>query len=691
MEGGGYEIGGVEDNREEDGRRKRGSKDGKINKEGKKLLSFLEEKGWGILNGCMKGDEEGEYTFIGGKSNTIIDYILGDEEVREKVRKFRVGEEVDSDHHPVEVWIKGREQRIKKFEGARGGRSGRGIWNTEGCKAYKEEIEKILLREGTGGLEREDMENEIREVIKGVERKMTGREERKRGWWDEECKTKKREVRRRLREWRRKKGEGKEYKEKKKEYRELCDRKKKEENEKWEKAARDVRREKDVWEVINRERKKRKRINEGFEMEEWKEYFMSLLGGIEERVVMGEGRRGSREEDEERELDRGEVRETIKKIKEGKALGRDGIPGEAWKHGGEPLEEWIYKLCNDIWRGEGWKEGVVVPVLKKGEGERLEDFRGITIMPAVYKIYAMILAERLRKEVEEKGIIPKNQAGFRKGLGAIDNIYVLNYLVNRQLGRKRGGMTALFIDLKAAFDTVDRSCLLKTMEERGIRRGLIERVGEILRETKSGVRMGDEIGEYFWTMRGLRQGCPLSPLLFNIMIADLEEEMARGKWGGLKLGEGRIWSLAYADDMVLVAENEEEMRSMIVRLEHYIDRKGLEVNTEKTKILRFRKGGGRWKEYKWRWKGKMIGEVKEFKYLGYVFQRNGGQEAHTKDRIKRAAAVMGQIWGIGKRRFKGDWGRRLWLFDKLIWTVLSYGVEIWGWEEREGMEKLEER
>jgi len=154
MEGGGYEIGGVEDNKEEDGRRKRASKDGKINKEGKKLLSFLEEKGWGILNGCMKGDEEGEYTFIGGKSNTIIDYILGDEEVREKVRKFRVGEEVDSDHHPVEVWIKGREQRIKKFEGARGGRGGRGIWNTEGCKAYKEEIEKILLREGTGGLER---------------------------------------------------------------------------------------------------------------------------------------------------------------------------------------------------------------------------------------------------------------------------------------------------------------------------------------------------------------------------------------------------------------------------------------------------------------------------------------------------------------------------------------------------------
>jgi len=71
-------------------------------------------------------------------------------------------------------------------------------------------------------------------------------------------------------------------------------------------------------------------------------------------------------------------------------------------------------------------------------------------------------------------------------------------------------------------------------------------------------------------------------------------------------------------------------------------------------------------------------------------QRNGGQEAHIRERIKRTAAVMGEIWGRGRRKFGKDWSRRLWLFDRLIWTVLSYGVEIWGWKEREGIEKLEE-
>jgi len=94
----------------------------------------------------------------------------------------------------------------------------------------------------------------------------------------------------------------------------------------------------------------------------------------------------------------------------------------------------------------------------------------------------------------------------------------------------------------------------------------------------------------------------------------------------------------------------------------------------------------------WRWKGREIEEVKEIKYLGYTLQRNGGQEgAQIKDRVARGAAILGQVWGIGRMRFRGDWKRRMWLFDKLVWTVMSYGVEIWRWKERKRMERLQER
>lgn len=65
--------------------------------------------------------------------------------------------------------------------------------------------------------------------------------------------------------------------------------------------------------------------------------------------------------------------------------------------------------------------------------------------------------------------------------------------------------------------------------------------------------------------------------------------------------------------------------------------------------------------------------MKEFKYLRYRIQRNGEQ---VRERVERAATVMGQVWGIGKRRFGKNWGRRVWLFDVLVWTVMSYRMEV---------------
>lgn len=99
---------------------------------------------------------------------------------------------------------------------------------------------------------------------------------------------------------------------------------------------------------------------------------------------------------------------------------------------------------------------MVVPIFKKGEGEVVSDYRGVTLMPILYKVYAAVLAEKLRNEVEEGGMIPQNQTGFRKRVGAIDNIFVLNYAVNKQIRKKGEKLIALFIDLRDAFDSVDR-------------------------------------------------------------------------------------------------------------------------------------------------------------------------------------------------------------------------------------------
>lgn len=86
----------------------------------------------------------------------------------------------------------------------------------------------------------------------------------------------------------------------------------------------------------------------------------------------------------------------------------------------------IWEFCNRVWKGDGWpgkwEEGVIVPIVKRGKGKGMENYRGLTLMLTLYKIYMMVLAKRLREEVEGRGIILPNQTGFRKGLETIDNI-----------------------------------------------------------------------------------------------------------------------------------------------------------------------------------------------------------------------------------------------------------------------------
>jgi len=95
-----------------------------------------------------------------------------------------------------------------------------------------------------------------------------------------------------------------------------------------------------VWELIRKERKGRIKINEEVKMEDWKEYFMKLLGGVERKVRRGERRR---EDQEEKDLDMEGIRKAIKKLKDRKAMGGDDIPNVTWKYGGEKVEKWTWK------------------------------------------------------------------------------------------------------------------------------------------------------------------------------------------------------------------------------------------------------------------------------------------------------------------------------------------------------------
>lgn len=86
----------------------RNSKDRKINGDGKKLCKLMGEQDWWIMNGNTKGDEEGEWTYTGSRGESVINYMLGNEEVKEEIVRLVIEKEVDSDNHPVTIWVKGK-------------------------------------------------------------------------------------------------------------------------------------------------------------------------------------------------------------------------------------------------------------------------------------------------------------------------------------------------------------------------------------------------------------------------------------------------------------------------------------------------------------------------------------------------------------------------------------------------------
>lgn len=109
-------------------------------------------------------------------------------------------------------------------------------------------------------------------------------------------------------------------------------------------------------------------------------------------------------------------------------------------------------------------------------------------------------------------------------------IYVLNNFISKQVERGKEEIMILFVDLKAAFDSVDREKLVKAIRERGVKEGLVKRCEVVLREMKD--KTGEEKeGEEFWTVRGVRQRYALSPCLFSLIIADVEKEIRKGSWG----------------------------------------------------------------------------------------------------------------------------------------------------------------
>ena len=165
------------------------------------------------MNGNTEGDKEGEYTRLEGDKGTVIDYVIRDDKISERIVRLEV--HIDSDHFLIIVKLRGKRKKEKRFNKdikiKRAGRSDRSI---EGMKQFEEKIKNWKMGEGNVNEEIGLMSEETKRVLREIDRKEMGEEEFTSSW-DEECKEKKKEVRKKLRKWRKGKSSGGEYNKKK--------------------------------------------------------------------------------------------------------------------------------------------------------------------------------------------------------------------------------------------------------------------------------------------------------------------------------------------------------------------------------------------------------------------------------------------------------------------------------------------
>ena len=244
---------------------------------------------------------------------------------------------------------------------------------------------------------------------------------------------------------------------------------------------------------------------------------------------------------------------------------------------GEAGIRWVTEICNAILK-EGkvpsdWERSWIVSVYK-GKGDALEcgSYRGIKLLDQVMKVMERVIEKRVRSIV----LIDEMQFGFRPGRGTTDAIFIVRQLQEKYLGRKRELWMA-FLDLEKAFDRVPREVVWWALGQMNVDRSLINVIMSMYKNARASVKVNGVGGRDFPVEVGVHQGSVLSPLLFIIVMEALSRTFS---------DRGLPWELLYADDLVLLADTEDELKEKLQRWKSGLERKGLRVNVGKTKVMK---------------------------------------------------------------------------------------------------------
>ena len=474
------------------------------------------------------------------------------------------------------------------------------------------------------------------------------------------------------------------------------------------------------------------------EREAWKEHFQKISEGraeVKERVWKNIKKSGGNADWLGKIPSDIELEIALGKMKLRKKPGKDQVPVEILKYGGKQLRQKVFGIVQEMWASAAvaetgeeakhwprdWKEGITIPLWKK-KGSRADKntWRGITLLSVGSKLLARVVAKRIQEWSE--AWISEEQCGFRRGRGVDDSLMVSRRIseeVNRTVGSDWILMS--FFDIEKAYPKVCKDGLWKLMELRGAPPEIIKVCRALHEHTKYRVRIFGGESTAWLPDRGLREGCPSSPPLFNIyhdgVMEDFrerrkQEARKRKQEPGIRWSykiDGRMVKLArlrtikeggigfssevqhttigdtgFADDTAIVGE-EEEVRIAERILEQVTADWAEKLHPDKTERLRIT-GGDRPEN-----ETKGDGEKKEVRHVGGWVAETG---RHNKDTDARASAGWAMVkkiawaWASRSRRGRGresgiDTTTKLQIMKQTVVPTLTAFARSRAWNGRQ--------
>ena len=658
------------------------SRDRELNGRGKKLLNCMEEHGLILLNGRTESDYPANFTFLNKTGKSVIDLVWCNVQLLEFVKDLNVFQMViASDHFPVVVSL------MHQFV-TNNNTSSKEImlkWKNDHTNLYYLEMS---FSKNIANLSSDinNLANNLTFTINntsyklGLVNKKTVLKNNK-PWFDIECQINKKNVKNMLKKCKKASFSIEEdiadYDNAKCFYKKLIKFKKTNfTNNKLDLLSK-TSNPTEFWKIINGFRR-RNIIQDCIPLKTWTEFFKSALPTTSNIIL---DLPNHYIEVLDADISISEVENSLKKIKNNKAPGQDGISNEFFKWLPNNWTLYLVVLFNKILEQEkvpdSWAQINVHMLFKKGDRNCPENYRPIALMNSITKIFTQILNYRLSNWAILYEKIPEFQAGFRQARGCLDNIFSLNTLIQLQLQKNKGKAFALFIDFKSAFPSVKHNLLWKKLLELGVSSKFINIIRNLYSKAFLFIKNKEGLSEPIPVVEGVLQGDTLSPLLFSLFLSDLESFLINKGIRGVSVSLLKeILLLAYADDIVILSDSVAGMKRILKALSEYCKLNQLNVNIKKTKIVVFKKGGYQ-NNYNFYFESNEIEIVPKYVYLGITFSQSALFELTSKEICSKANIAVSSTISLLKSTKLNSWLKINKLFDSLVSSIIAFATPVW--------------